>query len=68
MVRGPACTQYYSKLWIPHAFPQLTMVDGPELGMNTVFIMSLYSPPTTGRTRMVADDDQRERDVVRMDG
>jgi hypothetical protein len=33
--------QYYSKLWMPYAFPQLTMVDGPELGMEyPMFIMS----------------------------
>jgi hypothetical protein len=33
--------EYYSKLWMPYAFPQLTMVDGPELGMEyPMFIMS----------------------------
>jgi hypothetical protein len=33
--------EYYSSLWMPYAFPQLTMVDGPELGMEyPMFIMS----------------------------
>jgi hypothetical protein len=33
--------EYYSKLWMPFGFPQLTMVDGPELGMEyPMFIMS----------------------------
>ncbi|HEU5359102.1 MAG TPA: M1 family metallopeptidase [Gemmatimonadales bacterium] len=33
--------EYYSKLWMPYAFPQLTQVDGPELGMEyPMFIMS----------------------------
>jgi hypothetical protein len=33
--------EFYSKLWMPYAFPQLTMVDGPELGMEyPMFIMS----------------------------
>jgi hypothetical protein len=33
--------EYYSKLWMPYAFPTLTMVDGPELGMEyPMFIMS----------------------------
>ncbi|HMA43618.1 MAG TPA: M1 family metallopeptidase [Gemmatimonadales bacterium] len=33
--------EYYSRLWIPYAFPTLTMVDGPELGMEyPMFIMS----------------------------
>ena len=25
--------QFYSQLWMPYAFPQLTVADGPELGM-----------------------------------
>jgi hypothetical protein len=33
--------EYYSKLWMPYAFPHLTMTDGPELGMEyPMFIMS----------------------------
>jgi len=33
--------EYYSKLWMPYGFPTLTMVDGPELGMEyPMFIMS----------------------------
>lgn len=33
--------EFYSKLWMPYTFPQLTMVDGPELGMEyPMFIMS----------------------------
>ena len=33
--------EFYSKLWMPYAFPQLTVVDGPELGMEyPMFIMS----------------------------
>ncbi len=33
--------EYYSNLWMPYAYPQLTMVDGPELGMEyPMFIMS----------------------------
>jgi hypothetical protein len=33
--------EYYSKLLMPYAFPQLTMVDGPENGMEyPMFIMS----------------------------
>ena len=41
---GPIAThalQFYSKLWMPYTFPSLTMVDGPELGMEyPMFIMS----------------------------
>ena len=33
--------QFYSRLWMPYAFPQLTIVDGPEMGMEyPMFIMS----------------------------
>ena len=33
--------EFYSRLWMPYAFPQLTIVDGPELGMEyPMFIMS----------------------------
>ncbi len=33
--------EFYSRLWMPFAYPQLTMVDGPELGMEyPMFIMS----------------------------
>lgn len=33
--------EFYSKLWMPYDFPQLTMADGPELGMEyPMFIMS----------------------------
>jgi len=41
---GPAvrhALEFYSKLWMPYAFPQLTIVDGPENGMEyPMFIMS----------------------------
>jgi hypothetical protein len=33
--------EFYSALWMPYAFPQLTMADGPETGMEyPMFIMS----------------------------
>ena len=33
--------EFYSRLWMPYAFPQLTIVDGPERGMEyPMFIMS----------------------------
>ncbi len=33
--------EFYSRLWIPYVYPQLTMVDGPEDGMEyPMFIMS----------------------------
>lgn len=33
--------QFYSKLWMPYTYPVLTMVDGPEGGMEyPMFIMS----------------------------
>jgi hypothetical protein len=33
--------EFYSRLWMPYTFPSLTMVDGPELGMEyPMFIMS----------------------------
>jgi hypothetical protein len=33
--------EFYSTLWMPYAFPQLTVADGPELGMEyPMFIMS----------------------------
>jgi hypothetical protein len=32
---------FYSQLWMPYTFPSLTIVDGPELGMEyPMFIMS----------------------------
>ncbi|HZD04699.1 MAG TPA: M1 family metallopeptidase, partial [Longimicrobiales bacterium] len=38
---GRHAVQFYSRLWMPYAFPQLTMVDGPESGMEyPMFIMS----------------------------
>jgi hypothetical protein len=36
--------EFYSKLWMPYVYPQLTMVDGPALGMEyPMFIMSAVS-------------------------
>ena len=36
--------EFYSKLWMPYGFQQLTVVDGPELGMEyPMFIMSRVS-------------------------
>ena len=33
--------EFYSKLWMPYVYPQITIVDGPELGMEyPMFIMS----------------------------
>lgn len=33
--------EFYSTLWMPYAFPQLTVVDGPDTGMEyPMFIMS----------------------------
>jgi len=33
--------EFYSQLWIPYAFPQMTIVDGPESGMEyPMFTMS----------------------------
>jgi hypothetical protein len=33
--------QFYSQLWMPFTFPKMTVVDGPELGMEyPMFIMS----------------------------
>jgi len=33
--------EFYSELWMPYAFPQLTVVDGPDTGMEyPMFIMS----------------------------
>ncbi|NJD11504.1 MAG: DUF3471 domain-containing protein [Gemmatimonadetes bacterium] len=33
--------EFYSKLWMPYAFPAMTVTDGPELGMEyPMFIMS----------------------------
>jgi hypothetical protein len=33
--------QFYSQLWMPYAFPCMTVADGPELGMEyPMFIMS----------------------------
>jgi hypothetical protein len=33
--------EFYSGLWMPYAFPQLTVVDGPDTGMEyPMFIMS----------------------------
>jgi hypothetical protein len=38
---GRHALQFYSTLWMPYAFPQLTMVDGPDTGMEyPMFIMS----------------------------
>ncbi len=43
--RGPEVARhalgFYSRLWMPYTFPQLTIVDGPEGGMEyPMFIMS----------------------------
>ena len=32
--RGRHALQFYSALWMPYAFPTLTMVDGPDTGME----------------------------------
>jgi hypothetical protein len=38
---GRHALQFYSQLWIPYAFPQHTVVDGPEQGMEyPMLIMS----------------------------
>ncbi|NJD08981.1 MAG: M1 family metallopeptidase [Gemmatimonadetes bacterium] len=31
---GRHAVEFYSRLWLPYAFPQLTVLDGPELGME----------------------------------
>jgi hypothetical protein len=37
--------EFYSKLWMPDAFPQHTMVDGPDNGMEyPMFVMSNDGP------------------------
>jgi hypothetical protein len=39
--RGRHALQFYSDLWMPYAFPILTMADGPDTGMEyPMFIMS----------------------------
>ena len=43
--RVPASTkhalEFYSKMWMPYAYPQLTVADGPDRGMEyPMFIMS----------------------------
>ncbi|MFI5209329.1 MAG: M1 family metallopeptidase, partial [Gemmatimonadales bacterium] len=40
--------EFYSALWIPYAFPQLTQVDGPEGGME--YPMLIMSGPGFGVT------------------
>jgi len=40
--------EYYSALWMPYAFPQLTQVDGPEGGME--YPMLIMSGPGFGVT------------------
>ena len=40
--------QYYSRLWMPYAFPQFTQVDGPEGGME--YPMLTMSGPGFGVT------------------
>jgi hypothetical protein len=38
---GRHALQFYSRLWVPYAFPQHTVVDGPEQGMEyPMLIMS----------------------------
>jgi hypothetical protein len=38
---GRHALRFYSELWMPYAFPQLTMADGPDTGMEyPMFIMS----------------------------
>ncbi|MCA8971362.1 MAG: M1 family metallopeptidase [Planctomycetes bacterium] len=32
--------EFYSKLWIPYPFPQLTMQDGPSLGMEYPMVIN----------------------------
>ncbi|MEX0892770.1 MAG: M1 family metallopeptidase [Gemmatimonadota bacterium] len=33
--------EFYSELWMPYAFPQLTLAEGPEMGMEyPMFLMS----------------------------
>ncbi len=39
---GPAAShalEFYSKLWMPYAFPRLTLVDGPDTGMEYPMII-----------------------------
>ena len=39
--RARHALEFYSQLWMPYAFPQLTLTYGPELGMEyPMFIMS----------------------------
>ncbi len=39
--RARHALEFYSELWMPYAFPQLTLADGPERGMEyPMFLMS----------------------------
>ncbi len=38
--RGRHALEFYSKLWIPYAFPQLTFQDGPSAGMEYPMVIN----------------------------
>ena len=41
--------EFYSKLWAPYAFPQLTLQDGPSAGMEYPMVINSNQAPRTTR-------------------
>ena len=62
--------EFYSKLWAPYPFPQLTLQDGPSSGMEYPMVINSNQGAADHETGapVVADDGRHQRDVVRLDG
>ena len=62
--------EFYSKLWAPYPFPQLTLQDGPSAGMEYPMVINSNQGAADHETGapVVADDGRQQRDVVRLDG
>ena len=62
--------EFYSTLWFPYPFPQLTLQDGPSAGMEYPMVINSNQGAADheAATPVVADDGRQQRDVVRLDG
>jgi hypothetical protein len=61
--------EFYSKLWAPYPFPQLTLQDGPSSGMEYPMVINSNQGAADHETGpMVADDGQQQRNLASLDG
>ena len=57
--------EFYSKLWAPYPFPQLTLQDGPSAGMEYPMVINSNQGAADHEAgaSVVADDGRQQRDA-----